>query len=92
MHWTGGGRLSAGLRFKVRYVLDPSTGSLTGHQAISGARMSWNSVTNTELSCQQPKIHSLYMVSKANANLEKTIDMVYQTEVQGGAETEQDNK
>lgn len=76
MQWTGGGRLSAGLRFKVRYVLDPPTGSLTSHQAISGARMSWHSVTNAELSGQQPKIHSLYMVFKANIDLEKTMEMV----------------
>lgn len=57
-------------------VLDPPTGSLTSYQAILGAGMSWHSVPNTELSCQQPKIHSLYMMFKANIDLEKTIEMV----------------
>lgn len=32
---------------------------------------------NTELSCQQPKTHSLYMVFKANIVLEKIIEMVW---------------
>lgn len=46
-------------------------GSLTSHQAILGAQMSWHSVTNTEFSCQQPKNHYLYVVFK-----EKTLEMV----------------